>query len=198
MRTNYVLVDYENVQPKDLSLLRGGPFRIKVFLGPSQSKVPVGLAAALQAHGENAEYVPLEAVGANALDFHIAYYIGVLSNAEPSAFFHVISKDTGFDPLIKHLKGKGVFAQRSTCIADMPMFKGHGSADRHARVEAVIEDLTRRKHSKPKTLKTLLGTIAGRFGKELDEHEVSGVLAGLCKRGIVRLDGDKVAYSLPN
>jgi hypothetical protein len=44
MRTNIILVDFENVQPKDIGLLRGGPFMVKVFLGPNQSKVPVTLA----------------------------------------------------------------------------------------------------------------------------------------------------------
>jgi hypothetical protein len=30
MKTNYVLIDYENVQPKDLALLKEGPFKVKV------------------------------------------------------------------------------------------------------------------------------------------------------------------------
>ena len=123
MRTNFVLIDYENVQPKDLGLLKDGPFKVKVFLGGNQSKVPVALAAALQSLGSNAEYVVIEGAGNNALDFHIAYYIGALSSEDPTAFFHIISKDSGFDPLVKHLKGKKIFAQRSTCIADIPYFK---------------------------------------------------------------------------
>jgi len=53
-RTNYVLVDFENVQPKDIGLLKDGPFSVKVFLGPNQSKIPVALAAALQSLGESA------------------------------------------------------------------------------------------------------------------------------------------------
>ena len=77
-RPNIVLVDFENVQPKDIGLLKGGPFKVKVFLGPNQSKIPVSLAAALQSLGDSAEYIILEAAGTNALDFHIAYYIGVL------------------------------------------------------------------------------------------------------------------------
>lgn len=56
MRTNFVLVDFENVQPKDLGLLKDGPFKVKVFLGPNQSKVPVALATMLQPLGCNAEY----------------------------------------------------------------------------------------------------------------------------------------------
>ena len=55
MRTNFVLVDYENVQPKDLSLLKDGPFNVKIFLGPNQSKIPVTLASALQPLGNSVE-----------------------------------------------------------------------------------------------------------------------------------------------
>jgi len=159
LRTNFVLVDYENVQPKDLSLLKDGPFKVKVFLGPNQSKVPVALASALQSLGSNAEYVLLDAAGTNALDFHIAYYIGVLSNEAPATFFHIISKDSGFDPLIKHLKGRKVFAHRSTCIADIPYFKPSLPAASDAQIDVVVADLIRRKASKPRTQKTLLSTL---------------------------------------
>ena len=31
-RTNFILVDFENVQPKDIGLLKDGPFKVKVFL----------------------------------------------------------------------------------------------------------------------------------------------------------------------
>lgn len=72
MRTNFVLVDFENVQPKDLGLLKDGPFKVKLFLGPNQAKIPVVLASSLQSLGSNAEYVVLETAGNNALDFHIA------------------------------------------------------------------------------------------------------------------------------
>lgn len=197
MRINHVLVDYENVQPRDLALLKEGPFRIKVFLGPHQAKVPVALAAAMQVHGANAEYVPLETIGTNALDFHIAYYIGVLSNREPSAFFHVISKDSGFDPLIRHLKGKGIFAQRSSSIAEMPVFQRATKSETGDRVEATIAGLAKRKSSKPKSRKTLLSTINAQHGGQLDEHQLAGILAALCRRGVVRLDGDDITYLLP-
>lgn len=196
-RTNYVLVDFENVQPKDIGLLKDGPFKVKVFLGPNQSKIPVFLAAALQSLGESAEYIILETAGNNALDFHIAYYIGALSAAEPTAFFHVISKDSGFDPLLKYLKGKKIFALRSTCIADIPYFKPSLPATPEAQVEAVIADLVRRKASKPRTQKTLLSTLHALFKKELSEQQLAGLFAELCKRGIVKVEGTKVSYTLP-
>ena len=196
-RTNFVLVDFENVQPKDIGLLKDGPFKVKVFLGPNQSKIPVALAAALQSLGESAEYIVLETAGNNALDFHIAYFIGVLSAVEPTAFFHIISKDSGFDPLLKYLKGKKIFAQRSTCIADIPYFKPALPIAPEAQLEAVIADLVRRKASKPRTQKTLLSTLHALFKKELSEQQLGALFAALCKRGIVKVEGVKVSYSLP-
>lgn len=196
-RTNFVLVDFENVQPKDIGLLKDGPFKVKVFLGPNQSKIPIALAAALQALGDNAEYIVLETAGNNALDFHIAYYIGALSAAEPTAFFHIISKDKGFDSLLKYLKGKKIFAQRSTCIADIPYFKPVLPTAPEAQVDAVVADLIRRKAAKPRTQKTLLSTLHALFKKELSEQQLSALFAALCKRGIVKVEGTKVSYALP-
>jgi hypothetical protein len=197
MRTNFIFVDFENVQPKDIDLLKGGPFKVKVFLGPNQSKVPVALAAALQTLGNNAEYVLLETAGNNAVDFHIAYYIGVLSSEEPTAYFHIISKDTGFDPLIKHLRGRKIFAQRSTCIADMAYFKSALAATSEAQVDVVVADLIRRQASRPRTQKSLLGTLHALFKKELSEQQLSQLLAKLCARGVVKVEGNKVSYDLP-
>jgi hypothetical protein len=122
MRTNYVLIDFENVQVKSLSLLDGDHFRVKVFLGPKNTKLPVELVMAVQQFGTRAEYITLETPGTNALDFHIAYYLGVISATDPTAYFHIISKDTGFDPLLQHLRTKNIFSCRSASIEDMPCF----------------------------------------------------------------------------
>lgn len=197
LRTNFILVDFENVQPNDLGLLKEGPFKVKVFLGPNQSKVPVALASALQPLGNNAEYVVLESAGANALDFLIAYYIGRLSCEDPTAFFHIISKDSGFDPLIKHLKGNKVFAQRTTCIAEIPYFKPSLPPATDAQIDVVVADLIRRKASKPRTPKTLLNTLHALFKKELTEQQLTQLFASLCSRGFVKVEGSKVAYELP-
>src|SRR3546814_10787787 len=113
MKTNYILIDYENVQPKNLALLEGDHFRVKVFIGAALAKLPSDLVAGMQALGSRAEYIRISGNGPNALDFHIAYYIGKIASEEPKAFFHIISKDTGFDPLIAHLKSNKIFSCRS-------------------------------------------------------------------------------------
>jgi len=123
MKAHYVLVDFENVQPRNLGLLKGGPFKLKVFVGASQTKVSLELAQAVQSFGSDGEYIQITGNGSNALDFHIAYYIGVLSAADPTATFHIISKDTGFDPLVRHLKSRGIECKRSAAITDIPHIK---------------------------------------------------------------------------
>jgi PIN domain len=197
-RTNFVLVDFENVQPKDIDLLKDGPFKVKIFLGPNQCKIPITLAVALQSLGEDAEYIILETAGNNALDFCIVYYIGILSVLDPTAFFHVISKDTRFDPLLKHLKGKRIFAHRSTCIADIPYFKPPLFVAPDTQINIVVADLIRRKASKPRTQKALLNTLHTLFKKELSELQLTALFFELCKRGFVKVEGAKVAYALPN
>ncbi len=196
MKNNYVLIDYENVQPKEFELLKTGPFQIKIFLGPNQVKIPVSLAACLQPFGANVEYLLLETSGGNALDFLIAYKIGVLSGQDPNGFFHVISKDTGFDPLIKYLKARGILVHRSESIADMPCFKPKAPTGNEAQIETAIAHLIRMKAAKPRKKNTLLSSLNTIFKKELSEPQLSSVFAGLCKRGVVKLEGEKILYDL--
>lgn len=122
-RINYVLIDHENVQPTDLGLLDRADIRLWVFVGAGQAKLSSELAIQMQAMRERADYVRICGNGPNALDFHIAFYIGQLSGNDPDGFFHIISRDTGFDPLVEHLKARKIRACRSASIAGMPLFR---------------------------------------------------------------------------
>lgn len=124
MRTTYVLVDHENVQPTALSLLDLEHCKVILFVGAKQDKINFDVAAALQRMGANATYVKIAESGRNALDFHIAFYAGSLAAAEPQAHLHIVSKDTGFDPLLTHLRSKNISAIRSHDLAELPRLKG--------------------------------------------------------------------------
>lgn len=39
MKKNYVLIDYENVQPAAIEVLKQEPFHVMVFVGAGQAKV---------------------------------------------------------------------------------------------------------------------------------------------------------------
>jgi hypothetical protein len=79
MRTNYVLIDYENVQPADLAILDQEHFKILLFVGANQTKIGFEIVSVLQHMGSRAEYIKISGNGPYALDFHIAFYIGQLA-----------------------------------------------------------------------------------------------------------------------
>lgn len=113
----FILIDFENVQPAALGRLQPGATRVKVFLGQHQSKLTLDLVKALQPFGADAEYIQINGNGPDAVDFHIAFYIGRLAAAEPKASFTIVSKDKGFDPLVKHLNALGIDCKR---LPDLP------------------------------------------------------------------------------
>lgn len=120
MSKPYVLIDFENVQPKTLDRLQPGSVRIKVFLGQHQNRLMLELVQALQPFGADAEYIAIQGSGPDAVDFHIAFYIGRLAAADPGAAFTIVSRDKGFDPLVRHLVGLGIPCQRIPDIDAAP------------------------------------------------------------------------------
>jgi len=198
MRTNYVLIDYENVQPSSFAGVEVEHFRVLVFVGASQNKLAFETAAAVQKLGARAEYVKIAGNGSNALDFHIAFHLGQLAAQDPTAFFHIISKDTGFDPLIQHLKERKVFVSRFKDVTDIPILKAANSKTTPEKIDVVIANLRQRGASKPRTLNTLTSTIDSLFQKQLNEEELAALLTGLQSKGLITVDENKVTYALPS
>ena len=196
LKTNYILIDLENIQPKNLSLLKGHDFKVLVFVGAKQSKISFELAAAMQDLGSNAEYIKIEGNGPNALDFHIAFYIGKISNEDKDSYFHIISKDTGFDPLISHLKTKKILVQREKDIMEIPALKFSNALSVGERADSIVTYLISRGNAKPRTATSLVNTIISLFSKNLNEQELNAVLNELLKRKVVIKNGAKVTYNL--
>ncbi len=92
MRKNYVLIDFENVQPEGIEQLVGERFHILVFVGANQTKVPFEIAESLQKMGGRAEYIKIASNGRNALDFHIAFYVGKITATDSTAGFQIVSR----------------------------------------------------------------------------------------------------------
>jgi hypothetical protein len=196
MNKKYVLIDYENIQPADMRALERDFFHVIVFVGANQAKVTYEAAVALQRMGARASYIKIAGNGNNALDFHIAFYIGELTVKEPDAVFHVVSKDTGFDPLIQHLKSRKISVNRVNTLADLSLVKAASRKVGTDRVSAIVANLTQMGASKPRTLRTLASTINAFFQKTLSEAEVQGIIAELTKKGIVVVNESKVAYAM--
>ena len=191
----YVLVDYENVQPKNLGLLAEHPFQVLVFVGANQAKLSFDLANAMQTLGGNASYVKISGRGKNALDFHIACYLGELTATAPNGRFYVISKDKGFDPLIKHLQDKSVAVSRRVDIAEIPELRIPESKGKDEQIQAVIDNLHARGKSRPRKLSTLQNTINHLLDKKLTGAEMKTFIDKLKQKKVVAVDGAKVTYN---
>jgi hypothetical protein len=224
MATNYVLVDFENVQPDSLAALATGQFRVKVFVGAAQAKgrISFELSDSMQMLGANAEYVKIARTGKNAVDMHIAYYVGRLLEKEPGAIIHIISKDADFDPLIEYVRAKGSACKRVKTIAEVPKHaaprptvpvaknaarhNSHGHTPHvpsprrpHAEKLAPIIKHLHSLSGKPATSKKLTQTIATYFkqhGGALGDKTVALILDELVRLKYVSQDGTKVSYHL--
>lgn len=197
MRTNYILIDFENTQPGTIPAGNGSPIKVFVFVGQRQSKVPIPLAVSLQRLGGDAEYVQIEGEGQNALDFHIAYYLGKLAERDPDSYFHIVSKDKGFDPLIRYLKKNKIRIQRVSQLSEILVFSnGHGGSARE-KAAAVGKSLKARGTSVPRRIKTLQNTIHSFFMKSLSEAEIKEIIAHLQAAGVVTITGQVVEYTFP-
>ena len=117
----YILIDFENVQPTSLEILKNQNCKVIIFIGKNQNKIPIKLAVSMQELGDNGRYVITNHTGKNSLDFHIAYYIGKLitENVKNEVSFCLISKDKGYDGLISFLKSNKVAISRFLSVNDV-------------------------------------------------------------------------------
>lgn len=198
MATNYVLIDYENVQPSNLEILKQHPFKVFVFVGSNQVKVPFELASAMQSLGDAGQYIKISGNGKNALDFHIAYYIGELAAKESSAHFHVISRDTGFDTLISHLAERGIKIQRERDLAEIPVVRMSAATSTDDKVAAIVKNLAGRGQSRPRKVKTLSNTINSLFTKKLSEPQLNSIIKELERGKHIKVNNGNVSYQLPS
>ena len=192
---NYVLVDYENVQPADISVLRVPNVQLLLFVGASQTKLPIEMVMALQSMNGAGRIVRCSATGSNALDFHVAFYCGEIAAQDKEAYLHIVSRDKGFDPLIAHLKERKVPAQRVASLVQISFLKVVQTKSLAERTSLVLERL-QKGATKPRSLKTLGSTISTIFHKSLSEAEIEAIVEELQRRQSIVLDNGKLTYSL--
>lgn len=198
-KTNYIFVDYENVQPSSFNLPDDYPFKVFIFIGANQSKIPIDLVASIQKLGFNAEYVRIEGNGKNALDFHITFYIGKLCEKDPNGYFHIISKDTGFDILIKHLKKEKLLINRYPQVNDIPALKKLGNDKKltvEEQIKMIVENLIKIGNSKPRKIETLSNKINSIFMKTLKKEELDNLIKLLAHKKFIKITEKKITYKL--
>ena len=198
MKNNYILIDYENVQPAVADVLAQPIFKVWIFVGAQQNKVKFDLVDLLQRKGSDARVIKMTASGRNALDFHMAFYLGELANKEPSSFFHVITGDGDLDRLLEHLRDRGIEAYRHESVLDIAIVKPPASTAQDEKVSRVIEYLVRRGAQRPASLKTLKGSISALFHPKLTEAEAQELVDILAEHGVLSSLESRLIYGLPD
>lgn len=59
MKKTILLVDYENIQNLDLSIIQEQDIDIKIFVGQAQNKIPIELAKSTQQLGQRVEWIQI-------------------------------------------------------------------------------------------------------------------------------------------
>ena len=196
---NNILIDYENVQPNGLTALQNMPdqtFRIILFVGANQSKVPIGLVSSMHSFGDKAEYVWVSDSGKNVLDFYIACYIGILIERDREAYFHIISRDTGYDSLIKYWKDKKINIARRKDLFDIPWLSSMIKESIDEKFDTVMKNLSESASSRPCKVKTLKNAINSQFGNQLNQKEIDGLVKRLEKQEyiVINKETERVSY----
>ena len=182
MSENVLLVDYENIGKIDLGAIPDG-MRVPFFFGASQRSVPTEFLKAALKLGERFLPIDIEGQGKNALDFHIAFYLGEYLAREPRVACVILSKDKGFDPLIRHLARRGFNVRRANTIAEAhlgaaPARPASRPAAAVPRGDAALIDGARsllagtQKLRRPRKRKGLIAVLHSHFSKKVPEAEL--------------------------
>lgn len=171
MSDRVLLVDLENIQKVDLSKIPGD-VRVLIFYGLTQKKLPEELVVQAQPFGTRLQWIKIAGQGPNALDFHIAYYLGKTLTERPQAHCAVLSKDKGFDTLIRHLHGVGQTCRRVAALKDafpaaVALVAKAAVAQSPDDFQRLV-DLLKKDKARPVKRKGLEGKVKSWFAKHAD------------------------------
>jgi hypothetical protein len=171
----HIFVDYENIKRIDPAVfaLEGATFTL--LLGPQNRTLNVALVEQLMVRAAAVELVRLEEPGRNAVDFALAYYLGRKVVTDPTAQYYLISKDTGYDPLIAHLWARKVRVRR---IEDFESLNARRDTTDVGAARAVVERVAPKKSSMVWSTK---GATASSAKAIATSDPISRVLAHLRK-----------------
>ena len=212
MAESVLLVDYENIGKIDLGAIPAG-VRVPFFFGASQKSVPTEFLKAALKLGDRFVPIDIEGQGKNALDFHIAFYLGEYLTRSPETACVILSKDKGFDPLIRHLVRRGFAVRRANSMGEALTSRAlsaaapRGAAARpaaaspgaHEGGSARLEEARRllagtQKPRRPRKRKGLIAMLHSHFSQKVPESELQGLVDELIAQGWLSETNRAITY----
>ena len=192
MTHKLLLVDFENVQQVDLHRL-DEHFHVVIFVGSGQKSVPIELVAAAQKLGSRVDWQRVEGNGSNALDFYIACHLGRIIEKSPSLHCIVLSKDKGFDPLLKHLNKNGLKCKRINSLLELEPKAATSEEPNYIRVLEVLQKSE--KKSRPRKRSTLSPHISSMFQKNISQADVDRIIDILFANKMISESNNTISYA---
>lgn len=190
IRTQYIFIDYENVCESDLSRVIGKAVRVLMIIGTKHKKLPTSLFLFAQDCPEQLRVVQTPVDGRNALDFLLTLELGRTIATDPEGNFHIVSKDTDFDSVVRHLKGEMNRIARHTSLAEIPALR-----TLEERLEKIKAELADGSKPRPSTRKTLENKIRAAFENKAEPEFIEKSIKTFVQAGILEFTGaDKVNY----
>lgn len=190
----YVYVDYENMgNIKKLLPIEGQYF---FFIGNTQNSIPKSLVMAT--NGIKVEWIAIEGSGKNALDFHIAYYLGK-KISEPDTMHYILSKDKGYDPLVLSINktAKSEIVKRIISLEDL---KSHDVKENTENVDPNYTTLVNKlnsmaKSKRPKSEKKLESFIKTQVFSKMDDTAIKKLIDELYRNKIIsKGQNNRISY----
>ncbi|RYD70538.1 MAG: NYN domain-containing protein [Verrucomicrobiaceae bacterium] len=211
---NHVFVDVENVKKVELFVLGQKNYIVHLFLGPTNKKLDVEVVERMLEHSQVVKMIRSPKAGKNALDFVLAYHLGQAVLTDPKAYFHLLSRDEGFDSLVELLKARNVKVKRHASWQELEAWVAAKSAASIANGQAVangapkavvnggpekspslsqsaekfLNNLTKSAKNRPKKKTTLVSHAKSSLGKSASETDGEKVVAELLKGGHLKID----------
>lgn len=198
MAVDYILIDYENIHPRNLELLADHPFKVFVFVGQDRAKIPFDLADSMQLLGNDARYIKVNGSGSQVVNLFISNYVGEFAAQVPDACFYIISRDKGFDPLARHLREREISVRRVSDLGEIPLLQLSDKSSMDEKISAIVKNLGGRGQSRPRKVKTLQRTINALFANEQDQKALNELVNELKRRKLIVVNQSNVSYKLPH
>lgn len=190
----FVYVDYENMgNIKKLLPIEGQYF---FFIGNTQNSIPKSLVMAT--NGIKVEWIAIEGSGKNALDFHIAYYLGK-NVSSPDTMHYILSKDKGYDPLVLSINktAKSEIVKRIISLEDL---KSHDVKENTENVDPNYTTLVNKlnsmaKSKRPKSEKKLESFIKTQVFSKMEDTAIKNLIDELYRNKIIsKGQNNRISY----
>lgn len=190
-----LLIDFENIQNINLEQIEKFDYRIYLFIGESQNKIPFDLVKSAQKLGDKLQWVKIDGNGANALDFHIAYYLGNQIEKDHNNEYIILSKDKGFDPLVSFITKQNVKCKRINSISEIvPLRKSDNNNEKYIKILENLKKIVKAK--RPRKNNTLKQHVKTLFGKTLTDEICNEIIDQLFIKGVISEENGRLIYDI--